>query len=239
MGHLRRLVEGGVKVLAFLALFALTLTAFGADEKPLTEDQIKQLINGPLKTYPDEVTNLVKTHGVSFFPTNTTLGKLKDAGVPDSVISVIRSTAAQQMRIKVCLFKSSDGALANEFAHEMVERLFGAKGVDIDPFGHIPVDDEIGRPEGFDNNVSPDAKNVIPKPNILYILIEGSIQGDSSPHSLQPHVLYRDIEGRQYSLPGAPNAPSTLERRTVTDTANRTVDWAIETARLYATSGKF
>lgn len=232
MGHLSQRAKLAIKVLVIPALFVLAATAFGADEKPLTEDQIKQLSNGPLKTYPDELAKLVDSHGVSFFPTNTTLGKLKDAGVDESVISAIRFRAARQMRIKVCLFKSSDGALAKEFADKMVERLFDAKGMDIDPFGRIPLDNTIGPAEGFDNNVKPE-------PNTLYILIEGWIQGNSSPYSLQPRVLYRDIEGKQYPLPGAQNAPSTLARNTLTETANQTVAWAIQTGRLYATSGKF
>jgi hypothetical protein len=204
-------------------------TSQATDEKPLTEEQVKQLAEGPLKKYPDEIVKLVESHGVDFLPTNTSLTRLKDTGVKDVVLSAIRQKAGSQLRIKVCLFKGSGSALTTQFADAMVRRLIDRKVVDIAPFGSIPLDRTVGPPEGFDDRIKPE-------PNTLYILLEGWIRTSPSGLSVEPTVVYRDTQGVQHSIPGAEHPPSSFTRQTLDPTAESVVDWGIETAKKYAAS---
>jgi hypothetical protein len=213
--------------LILIATFPLSGAVFAADGKPLTEEQIKQVSKDLLKNDPEGVMKMVESHGVSFFPTKTNLGKLKEAGVSQAVIEAIRRKAGSQMRIKVCLFKGPNQDLAKEFADAMVRSVVGAKGAEIEPFGRIPLDRTIGPPEGFDKDVKAEA-------NTLYILIEGWIGSSASPLSLETRVIYQDVEGKQYVLPGAKDAPSALSRRRLEDDADDVVNWAIRTAQEYA-----
>jgi hypothetical protein len=133
------------------------------------------------------------------------------------------------MRIKVCLFKSSDVGLAADFADAMVHRLIEAKVVEISPFGYIPLDRKVGPEEGFDDKVKPE-------PDTLYILLEGWIRNSSSGFSIEPAVIYRDPQGAQHVLQGAANPPAAFSKQTLERTAGMVVNWGIETARDYAAS---
>jgi hypothetical protein len=190
---------------------------------------LKQLARGPLRKFPHEIVKLVESHGVDFLPTNTSLAGLKDAGVKDDVLSAIRRKAGSQMRIKVCLFKNPDSALATQFADAMVRKLVERKVVEIAPFGSIPLDRTVGSPGGFDNNVKPE-------PNTLYILLEGWIRNSPAGFSIEPTVVYRDAQGVQHSIPGADHAPASFTRQNLDQTAGSVVDWGIETAKKYAAS---
>ena len=222
-----RRVALSIGVALFISGLCPLWVSQAADEKPLTEEQLKQLAAGPLKQYPDEIVKLVESHGVDFFPTNTSLGRLKGAGVKDVVLSAIRQKAASQLRIKVCLFKGSDSALAAQFADAMVRKLVDYKAVEITPFGYIPLDRTVGPPEGFDDKVKPE-------PNMLYILVEGWIRNSSSRFFVELTVVYRDTQGVQHSLPGAENPPISFTRQSLDQTAGEVVDWGIRTAKKYA-----
>lgn len=221
-----------LKVRIFSSLLFMPLLLFAADtcwanDEPVTEEQLIQISRGSLKPFPEEIIRLVDEHGVGFFPTNTSLERLKEAGVAPSVIAEIRRKAASQMRIKVCLFESEDPSIAKEFAVAMKESLIEAKILRIEPFGFIPLDNTVGPPQGFDDHIKPE-------PKILYILLGGQIHKSSSGFSLKTYVIYRDPQGVRHPLPGAKNPPETFTEQTLEDISRMVVEWGLQTTRDYA-----
>jgi len=193
------------------------------DGKPLTEDQLTQASNGPLRSYPEGLKGLINEHGLDFLPTNSFLTKL---ALSESVKQTILYKAGSQMRIRVCQFTGDDQPLAKRFAEQMGQQLINAKKGNIPPFGYIPLDDDIRLP---DKCGQVDASS-----NAIYILLEGRITKTPSGFSLWLQVASLNSSGEKHPLKDAEGTPQGFTQETLSDTARQVVNWGIETVQQYA-----
>ena len=195
-----------------------------AQAKPLTESQLINVSNGPLKSNPEALRQLVEAHGLDFIPTKTSLVRLPDE---ENIRNAVFFKAGQQMRIRVCKFTSDDAAIADQFARSMRNRLIDRKGADIPPFGRIPLDYTIGPAEPCEKDT---------KENLILVLLQGEITGNGSSYSLILHVISLSPSGDRHPLlNGSGNrAPQAFTRETLDKTAEQVVDWGIKTVQEYA-----
>ena len=195
-----------------------------AQAKPLTQTQLVDVSNGPLKSNPEALRQLLEAHGLDFIPTKTSLIKLPDE---KEIKNAVFLKAGQQMRIRVCKFTSDDPVIADQFAQSMRNRLIDRKGADIPPFGRIPLDYTIGPAEPCEKDT---------KENLILVLLQGEITRNNSSYSLIFHVISLSPSGDRHPLlnsSGNP-APQAFTREMLNKTAEQVVDWGIKTVQEYA-----
>jgi|ERR1019366_2027038 hypothetical protein len=116
MNGCRLIVRYSLQYCLILGIAMLMRLPCHAQAKPLTENQLINVSNGPLRSNPEALRQLVEAHGLDFIPTKTFLVKLPDE---KDIKNAVFFKAGQQMRIRVCKFKSDDSAIADQFAQSM------------------------------------------------------------------------------------------------------------------------